>query len=215
MKKIVVLVSGGGSNLQSILDHCTSNEIQGQVIAVISNRPNAMGLQRAVKAGADAITLDHKQFETRASFDDALSRRIDFYQPDLIILAGFMRILTDEFVNRHLGKMINIHPSLLPKYPGLHTHRRALEAKDNHAGATVHYVTPELDGGPLVLQSEVKIDENEDELSLSKKVLATEHQLYPTVVKWICEGRLTFAEGLPVLDGETLLFPLKMDNTSL
>jgi phosphoribosylglycinamide formyltransferase-1 len=213
MKRIVVLISGGGSNLQAILDHCASGKIDGNVVAVISNRPYVMGLQRAIKAGTDAITLDHKLFDSRESFDQALMRRIDSYKPDLIVLAGFMRILTNGFVNHYIGRMINIHPSLLPKYAGLNTHKRALEAGDTKAGATVHFVTPELDGGPLIAHSSVNIESTDNEQSLNKKVLALEHQLYPTVVQWICSERLTFAEGLPILDGETLQFPIQMHNT--
>jgi phosphoribosylglycinamide formyltransferase-1 len=213
MKRIVILISGSGSNLQAILDQCSKNEIHGQVLAVISNRPNVMGLQRAVKAGVDAITLDHTQFESRESFDSTLMERIDNYRPDLIVLAGFMRILTKPFVNHYIGRMINIHPSLLPKYPGLNTHQRALDAGDSKAGATVHFVTPELDGGPLIASSAVDIGPEDDLQSLNRKVLAAEHHLYPTVIQWICNDSLTFAEGLPRLNGETLQFPVKIHNT--
>lgn len=213
MKRIVVLISGSGSNLQAVLDQCAAGSINGQVVAVISNRPNVMGLQRAVKAGVDAITLDHKSFASREAFDETLQSRIDAYQPDLIVLAGFMRILTPAFVEHFVGKMINIHPSLLPKYPGLNTHKRALEAGDSEAGATVHYVTAELDGGPLVAFSSVNIEPQDDELALAKRVLAAEHQLYPSVVRWICEDRLTFAEGLPCFEGKTLQIPQQIPNT--
>jgi len=207
MKKIVVLISGSGSNLQAIIDACCQNSINGSIAAVISNRPNVMGLQRAVKAGIDAITLDHKPFADRSSFDQELQKHIDFYQPDIVVLAGFMRILTDEFVNHYLGRMINIHPSLLPKYPGLDTHARALAAGDSHAGATVHFVTPELDGGPLIAQAKVAIQPGDDVAALNKKILSAEHQLYPAVIQWLCTDRLTFAEGLPILDGMALQFP--------
>nr|WP_320822947.1 phosphoribosylglycinamide formyltransferase [Reinekea sp.] len=213
LKKIVVLISGGGSNLQAILDACADQRVAGQVVAVISNRPAVMGLQRAVKQAADAITLDHTQFASRALFDQALQQRIDFYQPDLVVLAGFMRILTAELVAHYHGRMINIHPSLLPKYPGLHTHDRALASGDRQAGATVHLVTAELDGGPLLAQVEVPIDHQDDALSLAKKVLVAEHRLYPQVLSWLCSNRLTFAKGLPQFEGETLLFPKKIDNT--
>jgi len=213
VKKIVVLISGGGSNLQAILDACADQRVAGRVVAVISNRPAVMGLQRAVKQGADAITLDHTQFASRTLFDQALQQRIDFYQPDLVVLAGFMRILTADLVAHYEGRMINIHPSLLPKYPGLQTHERALAAGDSQAGATVHLVTAELDGGPLLAQAEVAIDDQDDALSLAKKVLVAEHRLYPQVLSWLCSNRLTFAKGLPQFDGETLLFPKKIDNT--
>ena len=213
-KRIVVLISGSGSNLQSILDQCASGLINGDVVAVISNRPGAPGLQRAENAGADAVSVDHTRFPDRDSFDAALAERIDAYNPDLIILAGFMRILTDGFVQRYPGRMLNIHPSLLPKYPGLNTHRRALEAGDRVAGATVHLVTPELDSGPLIAQYEVPITPDETVASLTEKVLAREHLLYPRVVQWFCEDSLTFAEGLPNLRGEILQFPKLFTDTS-
>lgn len=213
MKRIVVLISGSGSNLQAILDGCLDGSIKGQVAAVISNRPGVMGLQRAVKAGSDAITLDHKAFDSRELFDQALAERIQAYEPDLVVLAGFMRILTDDFVKTFEGKMLNIHPSLLPKYPGLDTHQRALEAGDSEAGATVHFVTPELDGGPLIAQAKVKIEAGDTVADLNKRVLAEEHTLYPTVVQWFCENRLTYAEGSPKLDDEVLQFPKLLNNT--
>ena len=213
MKKIVVLISGSGSNLQAILDACHNGSINGSIAAVISNKPNVMGLQRAVKAGVDAITVDHKRFANREEFDQALRQRIDSYQPDIVVLAGFMRILTERFVNHYLGRMINIHPSLLPNYPGLDTHARALAAGDKQAGATVHYVTPELDGGPLIAQAKIGIADNDDVAALNKKVLVAEHQLYPTVIQWICTGALTFAEGLPILDGKPLLSPKVLIDT--
>lgn len=213
MKKIVVLISGGGSNLQTILDNCQSGEINGRVSAVISNKPEVYGLTRAKNYGCDAITLDHSRFDSREAFDAELKAVIDQYQPDLLVLAGFMRILTPGFVQSYLGKMINIHPSLLPKYPGLHTHKRALEAGDKVAGATVHFVTPELDGGPPILQGVVPIDTTDIELDLAKRVLATEHIIYPQVVKWLCQERLTFAEGKAAFDGKALQFPLTLDNT--
>jgi len=213
MKKIIVLISGSGSNLQAILDACAKSKIDGSVCAVISNRPNVMGLQRAVKSGCDAITLDHKQFPDRATFDAELQKRIDFYKPDLVVLAGFMRILTEGFVNHYLGRMVNIHPSLLPKYPGLNTHKRAIKAGDSIGGATVHYVTPELDGGPLILQAEVPIFTGDSELDLAKNVLQAEHSLYPTALELICNNSLTFAEGLPHFKGKPLQFPMKLNNT--
>ncbi|MFQ3231053.1 phosphoribosylglycinamide formyltransferase [Reinekea sp.] len=213
MKKIVVLISGGGSNLQTILDNCQSGAINGRVSAVISNRPEVFGLTRAKNYGCDAITLDHSRFDSREAFDAELKATIDQYQPDILVLAGFMRILTPDFVQSYLGKIINIHPSLLPKYPGLHTHKRALEAGDKEAGATVHFVTPELDGGPAILQGVVPINVADIELDLAKRVLATEHLIYPQVIKWLCEDRLTFAEGKATFDGKALQFPLSLDNT--
>lgn len=213
-KRIVVLISGSGSNLQAILDQCADNRINGQVLAVISNRPDVLGLKRAEKAGVEAITVDHKAFADRATFDHALAETIDRYTPDLIVLAGFMRILTDDFVARYTGRMLNIHPSLLPKYPGLNTHQRALEAGDAQAGATVHFVTAELDGGPLIAQAAVPIEPDDTVQTLNKKVLAEEHRLYPEVIRWFCVERLTFAEGLPCVDGEVLQFPKVFTDTS-
>ncbi len=213
MKKIVVLLSGGGSNLQAILNACIDKRIKGNVVAVISNRPNVMGLKRAEKHGCAAILLDHKLFDSRENFDEALKLKIDAFEPDLVVLAGFMRIFTEEFANHYIGKMINIHPSLLPKYPGLHTHQRALDEGDDLAGATVHFVTPELDGGPLVLQGSVPISAEDTEIDIAKRVLAVEHQLYPRAVALFCEERLTFSEGLPSFDGKPLQFPINMDNT--
>lgn len=214
MKKIVVLISGGGSNLQTILDNCQSGEINGRVYAVISNKPGVYGLTRAKNYGCDAITVDHSQFDSREAFDAKLKSVIDQYQPDLLVLAGFMRILTPGFVQSYLGKMINIHPSLLPKYTGLNTHKRALEAGEREAGATVHFVTPELDGGPPILQGVVPIQPTDVELDLAKRVLATEHVIYPRVVKWFCQERLTFTEGKTVFDGKALQLPLSLDNTN-
>ncbi|MBU2865153.1 phosphoribosylglycinamide formyltransferase [Reinekea forsetii] len=214
MKRIVVLISGGGSNLQTILDNCLSGEINGRVDAVISNRPDAYGLVRAKRYGCEAITLDHKQFTSREAFDEQLQATIDEFSPDLVVLAGFMRILTPEFVQAYLGKMINIHPSLLPKYPGLHTHKRALEAGDKEAGATVHFVTPELDGGPPILQGKVPISPKDEELDIAKRVLAIEHVIYPKVVGWFCEERLTLAEGDVIFAGKTLQIPLTLDDTN-
>jgi phosphoribosylglycinamide formyltransferase 1 len=210
MKNIVVLISGGGSNLQAIIDQCADGRINGKIAAVISNRPDAYGLQRAIKAGIETEVVDHTMFADRTGFDALLLQRIEHYQPDLVVLAGFMRILTDDFVRHFLGRMINIHPSLLPKYKGLNTHQRAIETGDKEAGATVHFVSPELDGGPLIAHSTVSIERKDDALSLSKKVLAKEHQLYPEVIRWFCAGNLTYAEGLPRLNGETLQFPVKV-----
>ena len=215
MKKIVVLISGSGSNLQSILDGCSSGDIDGRVAAVISNKPDAFGLQRARKYGADAICINHKDFDGREPFDAKLAETIDQYAPDLVVLAGFMRILTEGFVQHYSGRMINIHPSLLPKYTGLNTHHRAIDAGEKWAGATVHYVTPVLDGGPLIAQVKVPVMKGDEAKDLAKRVLSVEHLLYPTVVQWICEDRLTLAEDLPILDGKPLQIPVEIDNTSV
>jgi len=186
-RRIVVLISGGGSNLQSFIDGCADGSLNGDVVAVISNKAGVKGLERAAVAAIPNITLDHNSFASRAEFDVALADVIDSFSPDLIVLAGFMRILTPQFVNRFLGRLINIHPSLLPKYPGLHTHQRAIDAGDSEAGATVHFVTAELDGGPGIVQAQVELLENDTAEDLASRVLAFEHQIYPLAAQWFCE----------------------------
>ena len=203
-KRLVILVSGGGSNLQSFIDGCASGEINATVSAVISNNPDAGGLERAAKAGIPNLAIDHRAFDSREAFDQALSELIDSFSPDLVILAGFMRILTERFVDHYLGQMMNIHPSLLPAYPGLHTHRRAIEAGDTKAGATVHFVTPELDGGPSIIQAQVAIDATDNEDSLAAKVLGFEHKIYPEAVKWFCDNRLVMENNQVRLDNSRI-----------
>lgn len=188
--RIVVLISGNGSNLQAIINACQQGTLDAEVVAVISNKVGAYGLQRAEQAGILQDTLEHTQFDNREAFDQALMQRIDSYLPGLVVLAGFMRILTNRFVQHYSGRMLNIHPSLLPKYPGLNTHRRALEAGDKIHGASVHFVTSELDGGPVVLQAEVPVLEGDDEQTLAERVLAAEHKIYPKAIQWFAEGRL-------------------------
>ncbi len=203
-KRLVVLVSGGGSNLQSIIDTCEQQSVNAKISAVISNNPDAGGLERAARGNIPNIALDHRAFDSRESFDQALSELIDSFTPDLVILAGFMRILTPDFVDHYLGKMMNIHPSLLPAYPGLHTHKRAIEAGEKEAGATVHFVTPELDGGPAIIQARVAISKTDNEDTLAAKVLVHEHQIYPKAIKWFCEDRLQMKSGLAELDNTPL-----------
>ncbi|MGD9889552.1 MAG: phosphoribosylglycinamide formyltransferase [Halothiobacillaceae bacterium] len=188
MIRIVVLISGHGSNLQALIDAQQRDELGGgQIVAVVSNRAEAYGLQRAQQANIPAEHLSHKDFATREAFDAALMKRIDHYQPDLIVLAGFMRILTPAFVQHYAGKMVNIHPSLLPKYPGMHTHARAIEAGDQEHGASVHYVTEGVDEGPIILQGRVPILADDTPDTLQQRVHALEHQLYPRAVRMICE----------------------------
>ena len=198
--RIVVLISGSGSNLQAIIDGCNDGRINGNVVAVISNRPDVKGLERARNHGIEAITLDHRNFDSRETFDAALAQHIDNFEPELVILAGFMRILTPTFTGRYLGRMLNIHPSLLPKYPGLHTHKRALEAGDSEHGVTVHFVTAELDGGPAVLQARVPVLDNDTEDTLAARVLEQEHRIYPQAAGWFCDGRLTLQDNAALLD---------------
>ncbi|MGS2723099.1 phosphoribosylglycinamide formyltransferase [Porticoccus sp. GXU_MW_L64] len=204
LPQIVVLISGSGSNLQAFIDATNDGSLGGEVAAVISNRPGVFGLQRAERANISAEVVDHTGFDSRESFDQALAERIDRYQPDIIILAGFMRILTAEFIRRYQGRMLNIHPSLLPKYPGLHTHQRAIDAGDCKAGATVHFVTEELDGGPPVLQATVPIEAGDSSDDLAARVLTFEHRIYPLAANWLCSGRLKMQGNRALLDGELL-----------
>lgn len=203
-KQIVVLISGSGSNLQAILDATQAGRIEGQVSAVISNKAGVFGLERAETAGIATEVIDHKAFDSREAFDIELASRIDAYQPDLVVLAGFMRILTADFVRHYQGRLLNIHPSLLPKYKGLHTHQRALDAGDAEHGCTVHFVTEELDGGPLAVQGAVSIDADDSADSLQQKVHKVEHQIYPYTVELFCANRLAWSEQGVTLDGSPL-----------
>ena len=191
-KRIAVLLSGRGSNFQSILSASQSGTLGGDIALVISNRPGAGGLDIARDAGIATALIDHQAYSTREAFDADLAGALESQSPDLIVLAGFMRILTPEFVSRFAGRLINIHPSLLPLYPGLHTHQRALDAGDIYAGATVHYVTGELDGGPPVLQAKVTVQPDDDADSLAARVLQVEHQIYPQAIAWHLSERLQF-----------------------
>ncbi|MDV5224591.1 phosphoribosylglycinamide formyltransferase [Providencia rettgeri] len=203
MKKIVVLISGSGSNLQSLID-ATANGLQAQIVAVISNQPDAYGLVRAQQAKIPALSLSAKEFANREQYDAALMAIIDNYHPDLVVLAGFMRILTADLVKHYSGKMLNIHPSLLPKYPGLHTHRKAMENGDSEHGTSVHFVTEELDGGPVILQAKVPIFANDTEEDVIERVKAQEHNIYPMVVQWFVDERLVMADNHAYLDGRCL-----------
>jgi phosphoribosylglycinamide formyltransferase-1 len=202
--RVVVLISGSGSNLQALIEGQMSGNLPIEIAAVISNRPDVFGLTRAAQADIPAVLLDHKNFASREEFDQQLIKVIDNFQPDLVVLAGFMRILTPEFTQHYLGKMLNIHPSLLPKFQGLHTHQRALDAKETHHGVTVHFVTAELDGGPSAIQARVPIAENDDVVSLAKRVQQQEHIIYPLAVQWFAEGRLQMKTNRAYLDNELL-----------
>ncbi|MEA3275657.1 MAG: phosphoribosylglycinamide formyltransferase [Pseudomonadota bacterium] len=208
---VVVLISGSGSNLQALIDGAQT-DLPIVIRAVISNEADAFGLERARRAGIDARVLSHRDFATREEYDQALATLIDRFEPGLIVLAGFMRILTPAFVTRYRGRMFNIHPSLLPKFRGLHTHERALEAGETVHGASVHFVTEELDGGPLVLQARVPVDPGDDPDRLAARVLEQEHRIYPQVVRWFAEGRLRLGEDCrPRLDGWVLSKPLALE----
>ncbi len=202
--RLVVLISGSGSNLQAFIDACRDPAYPCCVAAVISNRAGAPGLERAREAGIPAEVLDHRTFANREEFDAELARRIDAHAPDLVILAGFMRILTPGFVRHYAGRLLNIHPSLLPRYPGLHTHRRALEAGDAEHGATVHFVGDELDGGPAIVQARVPVLPGDTPETLAERVLEREHLIYPLAARLYAEGRLRLQGGRAELDGSPL-----------
>jgi phosphoribosylglycinamide formyltransferase-1 len=190
MKNIVLLISGRGSNMEAIVNACAQEGWPARIAAVISNKATAGGLAFAAERGIATAVVDHKQFDSREAFDAELARVIDGFAPDVVVLAGFMRILTEGFVRHFEGRLVNIHPSLLPAFPGLHTHQRALEAGCKVAGATVHLVTPELDHGPIILQAVVPVQADDTEDSLSTRVLAQEHVIYPRSVRWMVEGAL-------------------------
>jgi phosphoribosylglycinamide formyltransferase-1 len=202
--RLVVLISGSGSNLQAIIEACQNNEINGEICAVISNKADAYGLVRAQNAGIETSVLSHKNYATREDYDIELATLIDSFNPDLVVLAGFMRILTPSFVQKFKGKMLNIHPSLLPKYQGLNTHQRAIDAKDDFHGVSVHFVTEELDGGPVVLQAKVPILASDTADTLAKRIHEQEHIIYPLVVKWFSEHRLTMEADYAVFDNQPL-----------
>ena len=204
MKNIVVLISGNGSNLQALIDACHEGRIRARISAVFSNKSDAYGLERAAHDNIPAHYLDPKAFADRDAFDLALMHEIDNYHPDLVVLAGYMRILSPRFVQHYNGRMINIHPSLLPKYPGLHTHQQALNNGDEEHGTSVHFVTDELDGGPVVLQAKVPIFEQDSEDEIIERVQVQEHAIYPLVVSWFVEGRLTTKDDAAWLDGVRL-----------
>jgi phosphoribosylglycinamide formyltransferase-1 len=190
MKRIVILISGRGSNMEAIVRQCELERWPAQVVAVIANRPQAAGLRFARDRGMTTAVVDHLAFASRDAFDAALAETIDAQHADLVVLAGFMRILGAGFVRRYEGRMLNIHPSLLPAFAGLHTHRRAMEAGCKVSGATVHFVTPDLDHGPIVLQSVVPVLPDDTEATLAARVLATEHRIYPQAVSWFVRGLL-------------------------
>ncbi|KHS65185.1 phosphoribosylglycinamide formyltransferase [Pectobacterium brasiliense] len=200
MKNIVVLISGHGSNLQALIDACKNGRLKGKIVAVFSNNAEAYGLERAQDADIPTCVLNPEDFADRAAFDAALANEIEQYEPALVVLAGYMRILSPEFVAQFAGKMLNIHPSLLPKYPGLHTHRKALENGDREHGTSVHFVTDELDGGPLILQAKVPVFSDDTEESLSERVKTHEHTIYPMVINWFLNGRLVIRDNEAWLD---------------
>jgi len=207
---IVVLISGQGSNLQAIMDAIAAGEVAAEIRAVISNRVDAYGLERARRAGIPTAVLDHRDYPDRAAYDAALQASIDRYRPELVVLAGFMRILSPAFVAHYAGRLLNIHPSLLPDFTGLDTHRRVLAAGVKEHGASIHFVTAELDSGPVIIQGRVPVTAEDDAESLAAKVHAIEHRLYPLVVRWFAEGRLRMAGDRVIFDGRPLDRPLDL-----
>ena len=195
MKNIVILISGRGSNMEALIAARDAGNLPVNIAAVISNRPDARGLETAAKAGITTHYVDHKVFAGREAFDAALAECIDQFQPDLVILAGFMRILSEGFVRHYEGRLINIHPSLLPSFPGLHTHQRALEEGVRIHGCTVHFVTPALDHGPVIIQAAVPVLDGDSEDDLAARILIQEHRIYPQAVRWFAEGKLSLDNG--------------------
>ena len=210
-KNIVVLISGQGRNLQALIEAAAAGKIPGRIAAVISNRAEAPGLERARAAGIPALALPHQAYATRELFDAALAAAIEKFQPDLVVLAGFMRILTDGFIARFRGRLLNIHPSLLPKYPGIKTHERALEAGDAEHGATVHYVTEQLDGGPGIIQGRLTVKPQDDAQSLADRVMdEIELKIYPQAVAWVARGDVRLEQGRVLWRGAPLAAPLTL-----
>jgi phosphoribosylglycinamide formyltransferase 1 len=207
---IVILISGRGSNMRALIEHSQAAGAAYAVASVISDRPDAGGLEVARNFGIAARALTPAKGMERVEYDQALAAAIDECSPALIALAGFMRILSAPFVERYAGKILNIHPALLPKYPGLHTHRRAIEAREAEHGVTVHFVTEQLDGGPPVIQARVAVEAGDTETTLSRRVLALEHVIYPLAVDWFCEGRLRCEAGKALLDGRNLSEPVQL-----
>ncbi|MDG6777714.1 phosphoribosylglycinamide formyltransferase [Thiomicrorhabdus sp. zzn3] len=210
--RIAVLISGNGSNLQAIIDHQQRHADLYEIVLVLSNRADAYGLQRAQNAGIECCVVEHQLYEDRVSFDSELQKQIDQRQVDLVVLAGFMRILSDGFTEHYLGRMLNIHPSLLPKHPGLNTHQKAIDAGDRYHGLSVHFVTPELDGGPVILQAKVAIEAQEGADTLQQKVHQKEHLAYPLVIQWFAEEKLRFKNGQAWYQNQPLNEPLQLES---
>lgn len=212
---LVVLISGSGSNLQAIIDAINSGQLDAEISAVISNKASAKGLDRAAAENITTHVVDHKDYPSREMFDKAMMDIIDPLDPDLVVLAGFMRILTEEFIKQYHHRLINIHPSLLPRYKGLHTHRQAIENADKIHGASVHYVSYELDSGPVILQAEVPVKDGDTEQTLATRVLVEEHKIYPKAIELHISGRVTFDDELLLFDGKPLSTPLLMKDGRL
>jgi phosphoribosylglycinamide formyltransferase-1 len=202
--RLAILISGRGSNLQAFIEACAGGELNADICVVISNNPDAAGLERAAAAGISTCCIDHRNFPSRDAFDSALAAAVSRQQADLVILAGFMRILTPAFIKPFSGRLLNVHPSLLPRYPGLHTHQRALDAGDSEAGVTVHFVTLELDGGPPIIQARVPVLPGDTAQTLAARVIEKEHLIYPLAAQWYIAGRLQLTDNGACLDGEPI-----------
>ena len=202
--RLAILISGRGSNLQAFIDACDRRDLNADIPVVISNNPDAEGLNKAANAGIPTRCINHKDYPSRESFDAALVQEVQQWAADAVILAGFMRILTPVFIQPFSGRLLNVHPSLLPKYPGLHTHRRALDAGDSQGGVTVHFVTLELDGGPPIIQARVPILPGDTAQTLADRVIEKEHQIYPLAAQWLIAGRLQLTKNGASLDGEPI-----------
>ncbi len=206
--RAAILISGSGTNLQAFIDRHREGGLDADLVVVASNRADAYGLQRAAEAGIDTLCISHRDFDDREAFDRALAAGLERYEPDLLVLAGFMRILSPWFVERFEGRILNIHPALLPKYPGLDTHARAIAAGDTHHGSTVHFVTEQLDGGPRILAGRLEIDAADTADSLQSRVQQLEHRIYPMAAQWFADGRLQYRDGGAWLDGARLDEPV-------
>ncbi|MEM8815246.1 MAG: phosphoribosylglycinamide formyltransferase [Pseudomonadota bacterium] len=210
-KRTAVLISGSGTNLQAFIDRAAAGELGAGLALVLANRGQAYGLERARLAGIPTEFVDHREYASREAFDRVLAERLDAFDIEAIVLAGFMRILSPWFVRRYLGRIFNIHPALLPLYPGLDTHRRVLDAGDRYHGSTVHFVTEELDAGPRILQGRIPVSPSRDAPGLAARVQRVEHRIYPEALNWFASGRLSFEDGRAVLDGEVLTDPVVRD----
>ena len=206
--RILVLASGAGTNLQALIEATRERDFPGQIVAVGCNRPNAFCLERAAQANIEHFTVDHTRYDSREAFDGALMAEIRRRNPDLILLAGFMRILTGDFVKALRGTLLNVHPSLLPKYTGLNTHQRVLDAGETLHGTSIHFVTEELDGGPVIAQAQVRVTKNDTAENLNEKIQAREHLLYPIVARWFCQGRIQLSADQVLFDSQPLQQPL-------
>lgn len=206
--RTAILISGSGTNLQAFIDAVAAGDLDLDLCVVFSNRPDAYGLQRAAAAGIPTACIEHGAFESREAFDQAVIAELDRFKPELLILAGFMRILSSGFVEHYEGKILNIHPALLPKYPGLDTHQRALDAGDEWHGSTVHFVTEELDGGPRILQGRLRINPGESADELQTRVQAVEHRIYPEAAGLVGSGRVLFRDGKAIIDGKSAPEPV-------